>query len=136
MRLTGPGDTEIGIAEFDSDYRVRSTHPEMVRHVIGPALVRAHLLNTNPDPNFQISVIEEAMSNFHRYFFIMPTLARLELEMHTRIEQGKALSAQDLIKITTDLYAEGYGESDPIVANDTKDNKAKNRRIAFTITEE
>ena len=36
-------------------------------------MVRAHLLKTNPDKNFQIAVIEEAMSNFFRYFFIMPT---------------------------------------------------------------
>jgi outer membrane protein OmpA-like peptidoglycan-associated protein len=34
------------------------------------------------------------------------------------------------------LYAEGYGESAPLVDNDTKDNKARNRRIAFTITPE
>jgi outer membrane protein OmpA-like peptidoglycan-associated protein len=34
------------------------------------------------------------------------------------------------------LYAEGYGESDPIASNDTKDGKAKNRRIAFEISEE
>jgi outer membrane protein OmpA-like peptidoglycan-associated protein len=31
------------------------------------------------------------------------------------------------------LYAEGFGESDPIASNDTKDGKAKNRRIAFDI---
>ncbi len=47
--LTGPDDTEIGIVEFDKDYRVRSTHPEMVRHVIGPALVRAHLAGMAPN---------------------------------------------------------------------------------------
>ncbi|MBE0695852.1 MAG: oligoendopeptidase F family protein, partial [Anaerolineaceae bacterium] len=34
------------------------------------AMVRAYLLETNADPQFQIKVIEEAMSNFHRYFFI------------------------------------------------------------------
>jgi len=34
------------------------------------------------------------------------------------------------------LYAEGYGESAPIAPNDTKDNKARNRRIAFVISEE
>ena len=34
------------------------------------------------------------------------------------------------------LYAEGFGESDPIAPNDTKDGKAKNRRIAFQFTEE
>ena len=45
-----------------------------------------YLLRTNPDRDFQIAVIEEAMSNFHRYFFIMPTLARFELELHERVE--------------------------------------------------
>jgi outer membrane protein OmpA-like peptidoglycan-associated protein len=34
------------------------------------------------------------------------------------------------------LYAEGYGESSPIAANDTPEGKARNRRIAFTIAEE
>ena len=46
------------------------------------AMVRAHLLETTHDPAFLLAVIEEAMSNFHRYFFIMPTLARFELEVH------------------------------------------------------
>lgn len=47
--LTGPDDTEVGIAEFDSDYRVRSTHPEAVRKIIGPAMVRAHLAGMAPN---------------------------------------------------------------------------------------
>ena len=33
------------------------------------------------------------MYNFHRYFFIMPILARFELEIHTRVERGEALTA-------------------------------------------
>src|SRR5262249_18269691 len=57
------------------------------------ALVRAHLLDHNTDPEFQIALIEEAMANFHRYFFIMPTLARFELEIHQRVERGEALTA-------------------------------------------
>jgi oligoendopeptidase F len=73
------------------------------------AMVRAHLLATNPDPDFQISVIEEAMDNFHRYFFIMPTLARFELEMHQRVERGEGLAADDMIERMAELYAEGYG---------------------------
>lgn len=73
------------------------------------ALVRAHLLETNPDPNFQIAVIEEAMSNFYRYFFVMPALARFELEIHQRVERGEALEAQGLMKLMTGLFAEGYG---------------------------
>lgn len=73
------------------------------------AMVRAHLLKTNPDPAFQISIIEEAMDNFHRYFFIMPTLARFELEVHRRIEAGEGLAADDLIGLMADLFSEGYG---------------------------
>ncbi len=73
------------------------------------AMVRAHLLKTNTDPDFQISIIEEAMANFHRYFFIMPTLARFELEMHQRVERGEALTSENLIKLMTELFSEGYG---------------------------
>jgi oligoendopeptidase F len=74
------------------------------------ALVRAHLLDTNSDRDFQISVIEEAMSNFHRYFFIMPTLARFELEIHERSWRGEGLTADGMIDLMADLFAEGYGE--------------------------
>ncbi|HEX8222037.1 MAG TPA: oligoendopeptidase F [Chloroflexia bacterium] len=73
------------------------------------AMVRAHLLKKNDDPQFQISVIEEAMYNFHRYFFIMPILARFELEIHTRVENGQALTADGLIELMADMFAEGYG---------------------------
>ena len=74
------------------------------------AMVRAHLLANETDPAFQIAVIEEAMSNFHRYFFIMPTLARFELEVHEREERGEGLSADDMIGLMADLFAEGYGD--------------------------
>jgi oligoendopeptidase F len=77
---------------------------------VNQALVRAHLLGTHDDPDFQITVIEEAMSNFHRYFFIMPTLARFELEIHQRVERGDALNADILIGLMTDLFREGYGD--------------------------
>ena len=74
------------------------------------AMVRAHLLAENSDPDFQIAVIEEAMANFHRYFFIMPTLARFELEIHQRAERGEALTADDMIALMADLFQEGYGD--------------------------
>jgi oligoendopeptidase F len=56
-----------------------------------------------------ISLIEEAMSNFHRYFFIMPTLARWELEVYQREEKGAGMSANDMTTLMADLFAEGYG---------------------------
>jgi oligoendopeptidase F len=73
------------------------------------AMVRDHLLKTNPERDFQISVIEEAMANFYRYFFIMPTLARFELETHTRIENDQPLTADSLINLMADLFSEAYG---------------------------
>ncbi|MCW3097479.1 MAG: oligoendopeptidase, partial [Chthonomonadaceae bacterium] len=77
---------------------------------VNQAMVRAHLLKTQTDRDFQIAVLEEAMANFHRYFFIMPTLARFELEIHERVERGEALTAQSLIKLMADLFQEGYGD--------------------------
>lgn len=50
------------------------------------------------------------MANFHRYFFIMPTLARFELEIHERVERGQSLTADGLIGLMADLFAEGYGD--------------------------
>ena len=73
------------------------------------AMTRAHLLATNPSKSFQIALLEEAMSNFHRYFFIMPTLARFELETHQRIEKGQALTADSMIELMADLFSEGFG---------------------------
>jgi oligoendopeptidase F len=73
------------------------------------ALVRAYLLEEHSDTDFQIAVIEEAMSNFHRYFFIMPTLARFELEIHERVEKGQALTAENLSELMADLFEEGFG---------------------------
>ncbi|RPI21003.1 MAG: oligoendopeptidase F family protein, partial [Chloroflexota bacterium] len=73
------------------------------------AMVRAHLLKNTDDPDLKISLIEEAMSNFHRYFFIMPTLARFELEAHQRIERGEGLSADGMNELMADLFTEAYG---------------------------
>ena len=73
------------------------------------AMTRAAILATNPDRDLQISIIEEAMSNLHRYFFIMPTLARFELEVYGREDHGEGLAADDMIELMADLFAEGYG---------------------------
>jgi oligoendopeptidase F len=72
------------------------------------ALVRNYLFRTQDDPTLQLALVEEAMSNYHRYFFIMPTLARFELEMHRRVEQGEPVSAQGMIDLTAELFKEGY----------------------------
>ena len=82
------------------------------------ALTRQYLLNTKRDPNFQIAVLEEAMANFYRYFFIMPTLARLELELHERVERGGPVTAAYLNDLMADLMAEVYGDEVDISGRD------------------
>jgi oligoendopeptidase F len=51
------------------------------------------------------------MANFYRYFLIMPTLARFELETHLKIEHGEGLSADVMIDLMVDLFTEAYGGS-------------------------
>jgi oligoendopeptidase F len=82
------------------------------------ALVRRHLLATHTDPAFQVAVIEEAMANFYRYFFIMPSLARLELEMHERVERGGAITAGYLNGLMADLMVEVYGPEVEVTERD------------------
>lgn len=73
------------------------------------AMVRAYLFQQQTDPRFQMALVEEAMANFYRYLFIMPTLARFELEIHQREEQGRGLAADDMNGLCADLFAEGFG---------------------------
>jgi oligoendopeptidase F len=74
------------------------------------AMMRGHLLNSGTDKNFQLALLEEAVGgNFFRYFFQMPTLARFELETHERIERGDSLTADSMIDLMADLFAEGFG---------------------------
>lgn len=73
------------------------------------ALVRGHLLKQDNDRDFQIALIEEAMSNFHRYLFLMPILAQFELQIHQRAEQSQGLTADTMSGILVELFRKGYG---------------------------
>lgn len=76
------------------------------------ALVRAYLREARADDkSFQLALIAEAMFNFHRYFFIMPTLARFEYEVYSRAERDQPLNAVILNDIMRGLFAEGYGDT-------------------------
>lgn len=77
---------------------------------LSEALWRSYLQRARAgDPIFQMALIDDALFTFHRYLFIMPTLARFELEVYTRAEKGKPLSATVFNDLMADLYAEGYG---------------------------
>ena len=73
------------------------------------AMLRAYLLDAVDDRALQLAVLDEAISNFHRYFFLMPTLARLERELHELVDRGEGLTAELLGARTADLFAEGFG---------------------------
>lgn len=88
------------------------TYPSIISETasnFNQAMTRAHLLKTSTNKYFQTALLEEAMDNFHRYFFIMPTLARFELETHQRVEKGQPLTADFMIELLADLFSEGFG---------------------------
>ena len=82
------------------------------------ALVRAHLLASHPARDFELAMLDEAFANFHRYFFIMPTLARFELRLHRAVESGEGLSADVLGGWMLDLFREGYGGEVEVAGED------------------
>ena len=73
------------------------------------AMVRDYLLRAQTDRDFQIALLDEAMSNFHRYYFTMPMLARLELAMYGHVERSESLSADLLNGWFAEFLVEGYG---------------------------
>ncbi|MEJ2759880.1 MAG: M3 family metallopeptidase, partial [Anaerolineales bacterium] len=85
---------------------------------LNQAMTRAYLRESRADDaEFQLALLEEAMSNYHRYLFQMLNLASFELEVYTRAEQGKPLSAKILQDIMIEIYAAGYGDTltdDPV----------------------
>lgn len=74
------------------------------------ALVRRHLLRKLQSPVERLALLEETFYNFHRYFFIMPTLVRFELEVHQAVERGEGLTAAKLNETMRRLFQEGYGD--------------------------
>jgi len=74
------------------------------------AMMRDHLFRERAgDRDFELALIDETMSNFGRYFLIMPTLMRFELELHRRADSGEGLSADALTTLLAQLFAEAYG---------------------------
>ena len=74
------------------------------------ALMRPYLLEQLTAEEERLALLEEAFYNFHRYFFIMPTLVRFELEVHAAVERGEGLTASKLNAIQRRLFQEGYGD--------------------------
>ena len=92
-------------------YSGYSTFVAEVASNLHQALVRASLLEGDGPRGFKVEVLEEALANFFRYLFIMPTLARFELETHQRAERGDPLTAEDMIRLMSALLEESYGSA-------------------------
>jgi oligoendopeptidase F len=90
-------------------YTGYSTFAAEVASNFHQAMLRAHLLESVSDRDVQLAVLEEAIANFHRYFFLMPTLARVERQVHQRTEQGEGVTADLLGELTADVLAEVFG---------------------------
>jgi oligoendopeptidase F len=73
------------------------------------ALLRAHLLQTETEPDFLLEVLNETVNNFHRYFFIMPILSQFEVAIHAQVERGEGLTAEGMSGTLLELFREGYG---------------------------
>jgi oligoendopeptidase F len=73
------------------------------------ALMGRLLLKRGPDADWLLTIIEERMSNYLRYFFTMPILARFELDCHERVERGEALTAGSMSTALVGFYREAYG---------------------------
>jgi oligoendopeptidase F len=91
-------------------YSAYSTFVAEVASNVHQALVRASLLRGTTKAQMKIALIEEAMANFFRYLFLMPTLARFELETHQKVERGEALTAESMSALMTELLQEAYGK--------------------------
>jgi oligoendopeptidase F len=92
-------------------YSPYSTFIAEVASNVHQALVRASLLGPDAKKDLKIAVIEEAMANFFRYLFLMPTLARFERETHRRVERGEALTADTMTDVMMELLREAYGKA-------------------------
>ena len=74
------------------------------------ALMRDHLFRQRAgDRAFELALIDETMANFGRYFLIMPTLMRFELELHRRAEADESLAPDALSEVLAELFAQAYG---------------------------
>jgi oligoendopeptidase F len=76
-------------------------------------LLRAFVLDgpATRDDRLEFAVLEEALWNYHRYLFVMPTLVRFERVVHAGIAEGASFTGAELTGIMRDLFQEGYGDA-------------------------
>lgn len=99
-------------------HRYTLFHAEVASN-FNQAILRSHLFEkTAGDADWELALIEEAMANFYRYFLVMPTLERLEIELHERAAAGEALTDELMTERTAALFAEAYGDAMTLEGDD------------------
>jgi len=73
------------------------------------ALLGTDLLAMNQDRDWTLAVIDERMGNHMRYLFTMPILAKFELDCHTKVMRGEALTAEAMNETLLGFFREAYG---------------------------
>lgn len=85
----------------------------------------AGVLMRYPDVRLEVRAHEDAKTaESHRYMAIDPTRRQAQAVVRYFIEHGIAADR---------LAAQGYGEERPLVSNDTKEGRARNRRVELVV---
>ena len=80
-----------------------------VASTLNEALVMEHLLNTVVDPKLLAYLLNHYLEQFRGTIFRQTMFAEFEREIHSIVEQGGALTAENLSKCYLDLNARYYG---------------------------
>jgi oligoendopeptidase F len=77
---------------------------------LNQVLLRAELFSRG-DSALEIAALEEALFFVHRYLFLMPNLALLEVELHKACADGEPMGWLDICNETERIFREAYGDS-------------------------
>lgn len=74
-------------------------------------LLLDYMLSKTTDPKERINLLQQAIQGITGTFYFQTLLADYELQVHTLVEKGEAVTAETLTKIMSDLYDAYYGSS-------------------------
>jgi oligoendopeptidase F len=77
---------------------------------LNQVLLRADLFSRG-DAALELAALEEAFFFVHRYLFLMPNLALLEVAMHKACAEGEPMGYLDICNETERIFSEAYGDS-------------------------
>ncbi|MBC5792887.1 MAG: oligoendopeptidase F [Nanohaloarchaea archaeon] len=79
-----------------------------VASTVNEALLARHLLNNVEDEEFRKHVLSHFLENFRSTFFRQTMFAEFEQEIHEKVENGEALTAEELNEVYGELKSKYY----------------------------